>query len=116
MNDLVEQYNSISDVLDKHAPVIEKTIIVRNKTPWTRNDIKEDKKLKHKLESKFQKTRSNTDYQNFKEQRDKYNDKLRQLRGKNIKNMIDKNRHDPNVRYTEFKKQTNKATKNPLPK
>ncbi len=113
---LLNKYNSMSEVLDKHAPVIEKTVIERNFTPWSRKDIIIEKRLKRKYERKWKRTRLEVDYQIYKAQRNKYNNLLNELTDKKWAKVIDENEHDHKVLYREIKKRTNKKRENPLPK
>ncbi len=57
-------------------------ITVRNKTPWTSDEIHSDKTLKCKLERKWLRTKSIIDEQNYKAQRNKLNALLRDIRAK----------------------------------
>ncbi len=52
-NKLVSQYNNeLMKTMDKYAPKRIIKITVRNKTPWTTDEIRPDKTLKRKLERK----------------------------------------------------------------
>ncbi len=45
------------NIINKHAPKGRIKITIRNKTPWTTDEIRPDKTLKHKLERKWLKTK-----------------------------------------------------------
>ena len=79
---LVNIYESVSDTLDKHAPLLEKTITLRKATPWSNADIKPAKTAKRRAEKKWRKTKSLTDFENFKAKRNHYNSILNNLRSK----------------------------------
>jgi hypothetical protein len=65
-NKLVSLYNEeLINILDKHAPKNKIKITVRNKTPWTSEEIRPEKALKLKLERKWLRTKLTIDEQNF---------------------------------------------------
>ena len=95
-NKLVTLYNKeLLNILDNHAPKKKIKITVRNKTPWTSEEIRPDKTLKRKLERKWLRTKLTIDEQNYKEQRNKYNALLRDIRSKRLAKDINENRNDP---------------------
>ncbi len=70
-------------------------ITLRNKTPQTTDEIRQDKTLKCKLESKWLRTKLTIDEQNYKAQRKKYNALLRYLKAKCLAKDINENKNDP---------------------
>ncbi len=82
-NKLVSLYNDeMRKIIDKYAPKRNIKIIVRNKTPWTSDEIRLDKALKRNLERKWLRIKLTLDEQNYKAQRNKYNALLRGIRSK----------------------------------
>ena len=54
LDDLVNQYNSsLGSILDKHAPVRTKQVMLRSNTPWYTEDIQEAKRRRRKAERKW---------------------------------------------------------------
>ena len=54
VNTLAESYNStLTTILDRHAPLIEKSITVRPRVPWFNDNIKEAKRQRRKLERRW---------------------------------------------------------------
>ena len=54
LDDLVACYNStLTSILDKHAPLITKTVTVRGQVPWFNDDIKNAKQQRRKHERKW---------------------------------------------------------------
>ena len=90
-NWLLSKYQSIKDVLDKHAPGKEFTVTDRLPTPWSSSDIKFAKAERRKLEKRWRKTKSQIDYQALKEQKNKNHNLLQSLRSKQISDIIAKN-------------------------
>ena len=59
IDQLASQYNAkLSGLLDKHAPSITKTLLVRPKVPWYNDFIKELKKDRRKAENNWRKCKS----------------------------------------------------------
>jgi exonuclease III len=94
-NNLVSLYNKeLTNILDKHAPMKKIKITIRNKTPWTSDEIRPDKTFKLKLERKWLRTKLTIDEQNYKRQRNKFNALLRDIRSKRLTKDINENRND----------------------
>ncbi len=95
-NKLVSLYNEeVRKIIDKHAPKRNIKITLRNKTPWTSDEIRPDKALERNLERKWLRTKLTIDEQNYKAQRSKYNALLRGIRSKRLANDINANKNDP---------------------
>ena len=79
--DLVSCYNTtLSDLLDKHAPLFKKTITVRPRVPWFNVTVKEAKRISRKHERIWQKTRSELDRKRFTKSRNHANHVMEQAR------------------------------------
>ena len=115
LNKLVQKYNSVSKILEKHAPLIERTVIVREPTPWSLDDIKVDKRRRRQLEKKKDKSNLYIDKQLYKEQKNKFNNLLKKLTNDDLSNMIDKNAGDSKVLFKSFNKRMNRKQVAPLP-
>jgi hypothetical protein len=79
-------------VLDKHAPIWEKNVTDRKPTPWSKSDIIIEKSKKRRLEKKWRRSRRQCDLENYKEQRNKYNNLLNDFKKKNLSKLIAQNR------------------------
>ena len=67
---LIEQYDAtLSTLLDKHAPVLTRTITIRPKVPWFKGDIKTAKQKRRQLERRWRQSRLTIHRDLFKEQR-----------------------------------------------
>ena len=67
---LLEQYDTtLSLLLDKHAPVLTRTITIRPKVPWFNGDIKMAKQKRRQLERRWRQSRLTIHRDLFKEQR-----------------------------------------------
>ena len=67
--ELVNCYNtSLQQILDKHAPKTNKTVIIRPNTRWYNAEIRQAKVIKRRLERKWKKSQLPADYQKFRDQ------------------------------------------------
>ena len=65
----VTEYNTrLSEILDKHAPNQNKTIILRPNAPWYNESIRDAKREKRKHERKWRRTGKDTDKNTYKTQ------------------------------------------------
>ena len=69
LSEVVKNYNSsLKSVLDKHAPVIKKSVVVKHTTPWFNSDIRTAKQERHKLERQWRRTKLTVHHDMFKQQ------------------------------------------------
>lgn len=114
--ELVDKFNhALSDAYNKQAPLITKNVIVRPPTPWTYDDIKEDKATRRKLERRWRLTGLQIDHDRFREFRNKYTAKLNNFRNKQYAEMIEKNKDDPTTLFRVINKSLHRNQSSPLP-
>ena len=54
----VESYNSVlNDIVERHAPEKSRVIVVRADVPWYTSELVKEKRLRRKLEHKYNKTK-----------------------------------------------------------
>ena len=82
---------TFSDVLDKHAPLIIKTITVRPCAPWFSDEIKTAKQLRRKRERVWRRTRLSSDKELFVKARNRTVHLIDQARRNYYKTLIDNN-------------------------
>ena len=63
---------TLSELLDTHAPLIEKNIKIKRTSPWYNNELRSIKRKKRKLERAWKKSRTPEDHHKFKEARSDY--------------------------------------------
>ena len=96
ITDLVSCYNTtLSDLLDKHAPLFKKTITVRPSVPWFNVAVKEAKRISRKPERIWRKTRSELDRKRFTKSRNHANHVMEQARRDYYFKFIEENSTDP---------------------
>ena len=81
VTDLVQQYNqTLNQLLDIHAPVVNKTVVVHPESPWFNNEIKEAKLARRKAEKRWRKSNLTVDRQIFIEKRETVNTLLQKAK------------------------------------
>ena len=74
---LVCQYNAVlSELVEKHAPLQEKSVTVRPKAPWYTSKIDDAKRSRRRLEHKWLKSSLTVDWLAYKEQSQVVNDMI----------------------------------------
>ena len=65
--------NTLTEILDKHAPKKEKTVSFRMQVPWFNDTLHQVKRERRKVERKWRRSRLASDYHTFKEVKNRYN-------------------------------------------
>ena len=116
LSELVDKFNqALSDAYDKQAPLRAKTIIIRPPTPWSYDDIKEDKATRRRLERRWRRTGLQVDWEIYRDFRNKFNAKLNHFRQKQYSDMIEKNKDDPTTLFRVINKSLHRKQPSPLP-
>ena len=67
---MAEQYqDTLSNLVDQHAPLTTKTIKVRNMVPWYNDEIKQVKRTRRQPKRRWRPTKLPCDHDRFKKQR-----------------------------------------------
>ena len=69
LNNLVQSYNKLTEIFNEHAPIITRTITVRENVPWNINEIKPELQKRKKLEKKWLKSKLQVDKHLHKQQK-----------------------------------------------
>ena len=92
LNDLVHCYNTtLASALDRHAPLVTRSIPVRPRVPWFNNDVKEARKERRKAERRWRRTGLLSDLRRYKDLRNKTNNLMTEARGVFYRELIDAN-------------------------
>ncbi|KXJ10383.1 putative RNA-directed DNA polymerase from transposon BS [Exaiptasia diaphana] len=95
LNNRVSSYNSIcSDILDKHAPIIKKTIVVRQRVPWFNDSIKAAKRERRKHERVWRATGLESDRLAFTRARNHANHIIEKAKKEYYTDFINENSTD----------------------
>ena len=96
MQNIVEEYDRILlKIMDKHAPLKEKVVDVRTRSPWMTTEIMEEKKRKRKYERKWFFYSLWRIEKVFKAQKKKYDKLLKEAHTKYLSDLISDNSNDP---------------------
>ncbi|XP_060553020.1 uncharacterized protein LOC132714233 [Ruditapes philippinarum] len=69
LDEYVESLNTgLSTLIDKHAPLITKTIVLRPSNPWFNDELHEAKHSKRKLERKWKRSQLTVDHEIYRSQ------------------------------------------------
>ena len=91
-NILADMYhNTLARLLNKHAPLISKTVRVRPRVPWFNDDIKLAQRERRRRESKWKYTQPESDRQSFKFQRILVSQMLESAKAMYFQNKIEEN-------------------------
>ena len=112
---LVSAYEDTKLILDKHAPMKEKSITVRKPTPWNRDDIREAKVAKRKAEKKWRKSKNPTDLSDFKMKRNSLNTLLAKLKTDHLSKQINDNKGNSKALFKIVNSELNRRPATPFP-
>ena len=95
LNKLVASYNSVcSGVMDKHAPIVKKTIVTRSRVPWFNDTIKAVKRERRKYERIWWTTGLESDRLAFTKARNRVNHVIEEARRDYYTDFINENSTD----------------------
>lgn len=112
---VIEFENKLSAILDKHAPIVEKTVIYRAPKPWCTENIKNLKRVMRRLERLWRKYKQPCDYENYKLALHKYHYALRSEKQSVLSNKVLESKGDTKKLYKFVKDLTGSKAENPMP-
>ena len=80
---------TLTDILDKHAPLKTRIMINRPRIPWFNDDIKQLKRKRRRLEKKALKTDLPGDWNNYHKVRNQYSALIKSAHVNYYSNLID---------------------------
>ena len=114
--DLVDKFNqALGNAYNEQAPLKSKNVIMRPPTPWSYDDIKEDKAIRRKLERKWRQTGLQVDWEIYRDFRNKFNAKLNNFRNKQYAEMIEQNKDNPATLFKVINQSLHRKETSPLP-
>ena len=88
-SEMVHHYNSrLNTLVDKHAPLQNKTITIRPKAPWFTDDIQEAKRCKRRAERRMIKSGLSTDRELYRQECEAYYERIYNARSSYLKKLI----------------------------
>ena len=95
LQELVSSYNNtLMAALDKHTPLMTRTIVQRRRVPWFSQEIREAKRQRRKAEKRWRKSRLESDLAAFKAKRNFTTRLMNKARREFYSNFIDENNGD----------------------
>ena len=95
LQELVSSYNNtLMAALDKHAPLMTRTIVQRPRVPWFSQEIREAKRQRRKAEKRWRNSRLDSDLAVFKAKRNFTTRLMNKARREFYSNFIDENGGD----------------------
>ena len=89
LSDIINSLNSVlKDALDKHAPVITKTLTTRKSNPWFTEEVRTEKRLLVKVEGTYCRYKINACWQNFRKQKQIYRIMLKKAKIEAVSNKV----------------------------
>ena len=101
--------------LDKHAPLMTRTIVQRPRVPWISQEIREAKRQRRRAEKKWRKSRLESDLVAFKAKRNFTTRLMSKARREFYCNFIDENSGDQKKLFRESQRLFNRTMDDSLP-
>ena len=115
-SDKAKRYDStLSNLLDQHAPLINKTIRIKHSAPWYTSELRSLKREKRKKERAWHKSKSVSDHLDFKTARQHYIDECNKVKSIHYSNEVEKCGSDQRKLFKLISHLTNGATKSVYP-
>jgi len=116
VSELAHRYNQVlRELLDKHAPLKERCIIVRHVAPWYNDCIKVEKQKRRKLEKKWRSTWLVIDREIYKEQCRRVSKLITEAKRDYLSDKINDNINDQKALFKITNAMLHKNTANKLP-
>ena len=109
-------YHDILNLLvDKHAPSVTKTIVVRNNIPYYTQELYDAKRIKRQHERRWRKTQDKSHLELYRLSASKANKLLRQAKANYYSGVIDNHSNDIKTLFKVTNKLLGKSDSSPLP-
>ena len=102
---LVGAFNdTLSHLVDSHAPLKTRTITIRSHSPWYTDEIATEKRKRRSLERRWRSSRLSSDYENYVTQCNVVNNMLRAAKVSYYGSIIEGSKHDQRVLFQTVEK------------
>ena len=116
MEDLVKYYNgTLKVVLDKHAPLITRSVKERPRVPWFNEEIKMAKRERRKVEKRWRRTKLHSDLAAFKVKRNATTALMNKACREFYTNFIEENSKDQKKLFAASNRLLNRGSADCLP-
>jgi len=108
---LVDEYNNtLSTILNRHAPCKKRVLTIRAAAPWYSHEIKLAKRKRRKLERQWRKTKLTVHKEMHIKQFKVVQEVVRNAKANFYSNLIEENKNNPKVLFTSFNELMNLKT------
>ncbi|XP_031555366.1 uncharacterized protein LOC116292226 [Actinia tenebrosa] len=105
LNDLVSSYNkTLSSLLDKHAPLLIRSVVIRHRVPWLTDEIRAIKRQRRRAERKWRRTKLDTDQAAFKALKNRTTYVMNSVRREFYTDFVNDNSDDQRKLFSATKK------------
>ena len=115
LDSLITVYDNSVEVLDKHAPLLERMITLREPTPWNTEDIRDAKRAKRKAERKWKQTRNTINLIVYKKERNALNQLLQKLKRDELSKRVQDLKGNSKALFKVINQSLNRKQSLPLP-
>ncbi len=116
LSGLVDCYNQcLSQLLDKHAPLITRDVPVKDRCPWYNDSIRDAKRLRRKAERKWLKSGLSIDEEILKNHRNKVNILINKARSEHYSGIIEECGNDQKALFRVISDLFSKEKVSPYP-
>ena len=116
LDKLVKLYDDeLTAILDKHAPIIHRSVTNPKREPWYDNSIHSARKDLRTHERKWTKSKKELDKANFLFKKKQFENKLDQAKSDYYTNLVDENKHDQGLLFKTVNRVMHRVKDNPMP-
>ena len=116
LNDLVQEYDrTLADILEQHAPLLTKEVVLRPHAPWYNSSIREAKLARRKAERRYRKDKTTINKDMFKDSQREVNRLCTEAETEHLSRKVSKNEKDPKALFNIAKQMLAKGKDNTLP-
>ena len=116
LNDLVQEYDRTqADILEQHAPLLIKEVVLRPYAPWYNSSIREAKQARRKAERRYRKDKTTINKDMFKDSQREVNRLCTEAKTEHLSRKVSENEKDPKALFNIAKQMLAKGKDNTLP-
>ncbi len=116
LDELVSCYqDTLSELIDKHAPLMSRDIVDRPKQPWYNDNLDNLKRARRRLERKWLKSKSTSDHVAFKKARNKFSNTVESDRCNYLSKLVNDCAGDQKKLFKIVSFLTGESKTSPLP-
>ncbi len=116
VDSLVSEFSDkIKTIVNNHAPLLKKSVIVRPNCPWMTEDIRSEKQIKRQTERKWRSSKTGSNLKAYQDQKNKVNCLLQDAHTQYFSEIVVKNSSNPRGLFKVVNSLMGKKTDNPLP-